>query len=48
MTQAFDYFSLSSFLARLSIPIAKGGLGEEISKDRMQNYKNCIGDFLLH
>ncbi|RLW04142.1 hypothetical protein DV515_00006052 [Chloebia gouldiae] len=25
------------FLARLGIPIAKGGSGEETSKDRMQN-----------
>jgi len=37
MTQAFDYFSLSSFLARLGIPIAKGGSGGETSKDCMQN-----------
>lgn len=37
MTQVFDYFSLSSFLARLGIPIAQGGSGEEVSKDRMQN-----------
>jgi len=37
MTQAFDYFSLSSFLAWLGLPIAKGGSGEETSKDRTQN-----------
>lgn len=37
MTQAFDYFSLSSFLAELGIPIAKGGSGEEVSEDRMRN-----------
>lgn len=47
MTQAFDYFSLSSFLAQPGIPTAKGRSGEETSKDHTQNQKNFIGDYLL-